>query len=516
MTAPLQQKRTPAEGQPALQSIRRPDDPAPPPGFRKEDFRQICPNGFGDGLNSYAHTMAWFRGRIFVGTTRANLCMVKLFRDRNYPHLGTDWPVRCPEDIYSLDRCAQIWAYDPESREWERVFRAPMVPGLRGRDVARDMGYRGMTVFQGASDDEPALYVATSSPGEGHGPLILRSADGRRFEPVSEYGILGLPITTVRTLTSFKGWLFTAPTGTRGGNVNAAQHVQVFASRDPARGGWVPVSPSGFGDSGNVTIFELEGFGEHLYAGTLNHSGFQIWRTRAEGEPPFEWEPVLREGAFRGPLNQAVASLHVFRDALYVGTGIQGGGYDSGNGIGPAPAELLRIREDGGWDLIVGTARNTPDGFKAPLSAYPAGFGSFFNGYFWRMGDHDGWLYLGTYHSATLLPWLDLSGAPPQVRTFLDRIGVDRIVAEEAGFDLWRSADGENWMPVSRRGFENRYNFGVRTLVSTPRGLFLGTANPFGPDVAQPGREGWDFVPNPRGGLEVWFAEHQMPPIASD
>jgi hypothetical protein len=488
-------------------SIRREHDPAPPPGLRARQFRLTGPNGFGDGLNSYAHTMVWFRDRIYTGTTRANLCMIKVFRDTNYSFLGKNWPVECPDDIYDLDRRAQIWRHDPVQGRWDRVFQAPMVMGLRGRAVARDMGYRGMTVFQGESDPEPALYVATSTPGEGPGPLILRSLDGEEFEPVSDYGILGLPITTVRTLTSFKGRLFTSPTGTRGGQVNASSVVQVFESRDPARGKWLAVSPPGFGDENNRSIFELEVFDGMLYAGTLNHRGFQVWRTAAEGNPPYRWERVLHSGAFRGPLNQAVASMQVFRDALYLGTGIQGGGYDRVHGIGPAPAELLRIDRDGHWDLVVGTARPTPDGFKAPLSLYPAGFGGFFNGYFWRMGAHDNWLYLGTYNSASLLPWLTLDEAPATVRSVLGSIGLDALLANEGGFDLWRSADGENWLPVHRQGFGNWYNFGVRTLVSTPHGLYLGTANPFGPRVAERAGDHWVYRDNPRGGLEVWRGE---------
>ena len=39
---------------------------------------------------------------------------------------------------------------------------------------------------------------------------------------------------------------------------------------------------------------------------------------------------ILESGAWRGPLNQIALSMYVFHDALYVGTGIQGGGIDSG------------------------------------------------------------------------------------------------------------------------------------------------------------------------------------------
>lgn len=66
------------------------------------------------------------------------------------------------------------------------------------------------------------------------------------------------------------------------------------------------------------------------------------------------------------------------------------------------------------------------------------------------------------------------------MRALLSTIGPEAIVAAEGGTDLWRTADGENWLPVDRRGFGNPYNWGIRNLVSTPRGLFVGTANVFG------------------------------------
>ena len=49
----------------------------------------------------------------------------------------------------------------------------------------------------------------------------------------------------------------------------------------------------------------------------------------------------------------------------------------------------------------------------------------------------------------------------------------------EYGFDLWWTQDGAYFSEVDQQGFEDGYNMGVRTLVSTPLGLFLGSANPF-------------------------------------
>jgi len=55
---------------------------------------------------------------------------------------------------------------------------------------------------------------------------------------------------------------------------------------------------------------------------------------------------VFDRGADRGPLNQLVATLTPFQDDLYLGTAIQGGGYDRVNGVGPAAGEVLRDGTD--------------------------------------------------------------------------------------------------------------------------------------------------------------------------
>jgi MPBQ/MSBQ methyltransferase len=47
-------------------------------------------------------------------------------------------------------------------------------------------------------------------------------------------------------------------------------------------------------------------------------------------------------------------------------------------------------------------------------------------------------------------------------------------------------------------------NLRSQTLLGTPEGLFLGAANPFAPVVAAKTPAVWSYVPNPRGGLQVW------------
>ena len=497
---------------------KRPYDPAAKPGFNLNDFRRICDNGFGDGHNSFAHSMTWYKDYIYVGTTRSNFQMVKI--QTTFQKLPVYmWPVEGPDDadgLYRLDRRAQIWRYDLRNDSWDEVFRAPMVESVRGDGelVARETGLRTMVVYQGESDSEPSLYVATWAVSRSPGALLLRSIDGNTFEPVSPYGIIeGLPVTATRVLVPFKGKLYTSPTGTRGHDkkfvINVSGNPVIYETADPATGKWTAVSEPGFGDPDNQGVFMVCPFNNQLYAGTFNLEGYEVWRSDCEGTPPYNWVKVVDKGAHRGPLNQIVTSMKEFKGALYVGGGIQNGGCDHVHNIGPAGSELIRIHPDDSWDLIVGDPRDTSEGRKHPLSGFVSGYGNMFNGYFWDMNVHDGWLYLGTMDSTIWVRWLRMDAYPDHANKLINKIGVENILENEAGCDLWRSADGENWIPVTRVGFDNRYNLGVRKIISTPHGLFIATANVFGPRVAVVEDGEWKYVDNPRGGLEIWFGSKE-------
>lgn len=472
------------------------------PGFSKTDFKRIAHNGFGDGINAYAHSMAWFKNKLYVATTRGNFPLMRA----RLPIAMNPWPVECPENPFDLDLHAEIWCYSVTEDAWERVFKAPTITGSHGKPIPRELGYRGMCVYI-EPDGTEALYISTWSPAKGPGPLLLRTIDGKQFIPSCEPGLIGLPVTTIRTMTCHKGKMYTTPAGSRGGNPNISAHSIVYESENPAEGQWHPVSEFGFGDPENKTVFEIYSFGEHIYVGTFNLAGYQVWRSDCEGEKPYQWECVVEQGAYRGVLNQAVLSMCAFKGALYVGSAIQGGGIDRQNKVGPAPPELIRIYKNGEWDLIVGESRHTPVGYKKALSGYTAGFDNFFNGYFWRQCEHDGWLYLSTFDWSSLLGYAERDQWPQSVVNIVNDIGEENILNNQSGFDLYRSFDGENWLPVTKNGMENPYNLGMRTIVSTPRGLFLGTANPFGPKVWPLG--GDSYVNNPKGGCEVYFAKHK-------
>ena len=257
----------------------------PTRGLAHTDFRQVAKNGFGDQHNAYPHSMELFDGKLYVGTSRSNMCMLRVSKMKTrIKH----WPVQCPDDLYDLDMRAQIHRLDFDSGRWREVSRAPFIDGNPDPRIPREMSYRCMVVFQGESDEVPALYCGTYASARGDGAYILRSSDGENFLPTLRPESFGGSVITVRFLVAFKGRLFTSPAGVAGGNPNAAFRAVIYETRDPMRQPWVATSELGFGDPGNVSVLEMAAFGDHLYAGTLNYEGYQVWRTRAEGNPSLQ------------------------------------------------------------------------------------------------------------------------------------------------------------------------------------------------------------------------------------
>ena len=476
-------------------------------GLHTGQFRMIAQAGFGDGHNSYPHAMAWFKERLYVGTTR---CVLALLYNRNeYLRKWPHFPIRpAKEDPYKeFDIRGQIWRFDPVAGTWEKTLVSPMFKKADGGEVPVFLGIRNTLIHRRPGDSEDSLYLMTWSPQGGPGPLLMRTTNGTDFERITFKGFAASQFNTFRPLLVFRDRFFTAPTG-RVGSGNKAGVAIVLTCKDPERDDWVQANDENFGDPHNETIFEMIVFNDHLYAATMNSDGFQIWKTKAQGEPPYRWTPVLERGAGRGPINEAVASFCVFGDDLYIGTAITNGGYDRKHGIGPAPIEVLRLHADDSWELLVGDGRMTPQGLKSPLSGLGPGFDKISNTYVWRMCVHEGWLYAGTFSWGGLLPFVPRDKWPADKRRLLDPERESLLMDRMGGFDLWRTRDGRVWLPVTRNGFDNPCNYGVRTLVSTPHGLFVGTANPFGPEVAVHGPAGWRYETNARGGLEVWLGNH--------
>lgn len=55
----------------------------------------------------------------------------------------------------------------------------------------------------------------------------------------------------------------------------------------------------------------------------------------------------------------------------------------------------------------------------------------------------------------------------------------DTIDKSDMGFNLYVSLDGINFCKVNTNGFNDKFNYGLRTFISSDTGLYIGTANPF-------------------------------------
>jgi hypothetical protein len=429
------------------------------------DVQAIARNGFGDLRNSYAWSMAWFKGDLYVGTARSAMCVENATIDFYFPSSGyyrtRPAPgVACPASIHRADLRAEIWRYTPRTRRWARVYRSPRVRNPRAprRLVARDIGYRGMVVLR-QRGGRKALYVAAVSPDEfipelrrRHPPRILRTTDGRKFRPLRAGPIVlrtsAGPQRPVgfRAMAALRGSLYvTASGGLTGDGV-------VLRVRDP-RGSsprFEQVSPS------RLAVFELATFGGRLYAGTGDFAeGYGVWRAAARS--PRRWDPVLTGGAGRGPTMTSVVSMTGYRGRLYVGA--------SGWGRSVLPSsELVSIAPDDSWEVVVGDERLDAAGAaKRPLSGLRDGFGNPFNNHFWRMHAFRGALLVGTNDWSS-----SLRGIP----------GLADQLRPEFGFDLYGTCNGSDWWVATRNAFgRGADDFGLRTMASSRAGLFMGTTN---------------------------------------
>jgi pimeloyl-ACP methyl ester carboxylesterase len=445
-----------------------------------DELTKIASNGLGDPANTFMWSMAWFKGQLYVGTGREVQCISVRTADLLGSGTLYDSAVasgQCPP-LTTLHRslAAEIWRYTPSTGEWERVFKSPETL-FAGTDAlgdiytARDVGFRGMTVITNNEGVEE-LWVGGVNSGtifehlpEFAGgfppPRLLYTTNGTDWNaapqtPGTFLGDIANPLPgsarkqrSFRALTFYNGKLFATVADYRGVGF-------IIASDDPKAGdnAWFLASPI----PEQFPVWNITVFNNFLYVTTgdkeLANTGYGLFKTDASGTPPYTYNYIVIRGGYnpdgrtRSPNGLSFAE---FNGELYMGTN--------------RPTELIRVRPDDTWDLLIGEPRMTPQGFKAPLTGLGVGFGSWFNGHFWRMTVHNGQLYLGTWDWAIGLRTLG---------------PLDKMFGSQFGFDLFRTSDGVNWTAVTRTGLGDGLNFGVRTLFSTPEGLFLGSAKPQG------------------------------------
>lgn len=430
--------------------------------LRASDFTLSGEQGFGDRHNSWPWAMQWWNDRLYVGTYRAYSCVQQWELQRVtspviFPYPPTDPDIECTANPADLAMVAEIWRWTPEADVWERVYRSPVDianPDQPGKMLPRAVGFRTVALHTDTQGVEAMYFGAvTTRPmwdGDIPPPEILRSTDGERFTPVPQDPgtFLGdLPKASFRSFTPFRGKLFALHGSVQGAGA-------IVTSVDPKLGNnaWTLVAPQ------ELLAFELQVFNDALYIGTFEPGvGYRVLKTQAIGEPPYEFLEVVPHGAYLTPQpSDFVLGMHVFNDHLFVGTG--------SFAVPSKPTELIRINTDDTWELVVGTPRNSPQGWKFPLSGIEEGFSNGFTDHMWRMQDYNGYLYVGTYDSST--EWRFTAGAAAQISVL-------------NGLDLYRTRHGWYFNPTTTDGFGDPFSYGVRNFAATPYGLFVGAANPY-------------------------------------
>lgn len=440
----------------------------------------LAQNGFGDHNNSYAWSMHWFDGKLYVGTGRDEVCVENETVSFYYPDSGTyvtdpEPDVHCPKNPYNMSLQAEIWQYTPHSLtsgKWKMVFKSPLIanPMDKGHTVGRDLAYRGMITWTNPKTGKQALFAAGVTPDEymppllkSHPPVLMRTYDGVHWQTlhmpsvVVQYPGGNLRPMGFRTLMVWHNHLFVTATPDITGDGGVFEVTNPWSNHPGLRQVSGP----------QYDVFEMQTYDGGLYIGTGNKQvGYGVYRTFSyTNSGLFDFHQVVGGGAGRGYQVTSVVSMNVYRNRLYVGSS---GWYNKGT----IPAsEMIRIAPSGQWELVVGNPRSLPDGKSVyPVSGLYDGFYSPFAAHFWRMDDQGGGMYVGTNDWAYLIQedeqyaWLQ-----------------ETVLAGALGFNLWATCDGNDWFAVTRDAFTgDEYNFGGRTLATGgPKGqdLFIGTAN---------------------------------------
>ena len=452
----------------------------PPEAFltAPPEVRLVAQDGFGDPRNGYAWSMARFRGRIYVGTGRQIACVenatVDFFLRVSDRYVTNPLPgATCPPDPYDMDLRAEIWEYTPRTGRWRRVYRSRAdVPNPRapGKFVARDIAFRGMTVFRDARGRK-RLYVGGVTADEylpelkrKYPPRILSSRDGRHW--------LATPARDVVVRVPYGVF---RPMGFRS--------LRVWRGRM-----YVTVTP---GLTGDGAIFEVKrpwspraralpaDHAEHhrgvrvrqLQPRALRRHGRPRARLRRVPDHPQALAVPLgadRHGRRRPRAHGDVRRLHARLQGpalRRVQRLVQRGGEP---GLGDHPDRPRRPLAGGDR----AASHREAASLVGPISGLGDGFNNVFSAHFWRMASNRGEIVVGTndwaYLSVLAYPGL----APQEVDL------VEFVLKGEMGFDLWASCDGVNWRAVTRDAFGgNRYDFGARNLVPADGGLYVGSAN---------------------------------------
>ncbi len=299
---------------------------------------------------------------------------------------------------------------------------------------------------------------------------------------------------------------------------------------------WTQVYDFANSDSNTSGVRQMQQFGSHLYAGTVNAvTGASMLRT----ENGVDWHEVTG-----GPLdngdNISIRTMAEHDGYLYVGTENNETGGEVWRYDGSVWNQVAQLSDDtsaaeilfrdgkmyvGTWDFTdsYNLYDVNPDGFDDfTLKTPDVGLDGLANlGVMKLIEDKDGYMYLGTVNyqdGFTMLRTMDPDDPTSWEVLSTDGFGnLDNAytwsmlnvgdellmgtfnsglyggiydplpIPLDGRAQLWRTGDGENWSLMMDDGFGEMFNYGIRNMIISGDQLMVGTAsNFFIPDFGSP------------------------------
>lgn len=337
-------------------------------------------------------------------------------------------------DAATLSEHCRLWVCDIPTRRWTRVLDQ-----TRSFDTASPDGRRTATadvrcrtrIFADPDTGREALEIRFDSP---LGARVLRLLDGAAPEPVEQPlpacggGFDGAP------MAPFDGALVC------GGRDQDGQDGLVACPAGGEERHWLAL-PGGPSTSERF----LSGLLAHqgvLYLTLTNQvRGFEVWTMAGALARP-EWTLVLARGGHRYAQNQEVLAAFAHRGDLILVAGASPGRRSPDSKFFDYQGfEVLRLAADGSCELLVGVPRFSPLGLLVPLSGRGPNLEHDPRLEFVCGGEHAGCIVIG--------------------------------VADDDGFRLWISADGEDWRPFTTEAFRAIYRVLTCRMVSCGERLTL-------------------------------------------
>jgi hypothetical protein len=274
----------------------------------------------------------------------------------------------------------------------------------------------------------------------------------------------------------------------------------------------------GFGTAFNRSIYAMAAYGPHLYAGTLNANGCEVWRYDGA-----TWEWMVGYGATNTPTgagfgntnSYSVESMAVYGSHLYAGTHT----YSDG-------CEIWRY-DGAAWTPVVGDSAAVGNGFGNPN-----------NDFLMSMSAYGPYLYAGTsnftngcevwrYNGSSWTPVMGggavvgngfgdpLNKSVESMQVYESRLCVGTVnqAFGNKGCEVW-AYDGAAWAKVvgaglsgsDARGFGSPNNLSASSMGVLNSCLYVGTWNPYeGCAVCVDGFPTWYLAEGSTGGdMETW------------